>query len=45
MLVSNSHIYPDNWSHSFDFLYGSFQLLDKQLYIPFYLCLALVALA
>ena len=44
MLVSNRFIYPDGWSHSFDFMYGSFQILDKQLYIPFYLCLALAAL-
>lgn len=42
MLVANSSIYPDKLPMALSLFSGSVEELDKQLYLPFYICIALV---
>ena len=47
MIVENSYIYPNGLPvtfHFLDFLKGHFDELDKQIFLPFYLITAAVAL-
>ena len=43
MLVANSQIYPDKLNMTFPVFTGIMTELDKQLYLPFYLIISLVA--
>ena len=42
MLVANSQIYPDKLNMTLPILNGIFDELDKELYLPFYLIIALI---
>lgn len=43
MLVGNSSIYPNNLSMGISLFDREFEELDKQLYLPFYIIISLVA--
>ena len=45
MLVANKEIYPNKLNMTFPLFTGYFTELDKELYLPFYIIISLVALA
>lgn len=43
MLVGNSYIYPNQLPMSLPVLKGYFTELDKELYLPFYMIISIIA--
>lgn len=43
MLIGNSYIYPDKLPMTIKILSGKSEMLDKELYLPFYIIIGIIA--